>query len=148
MRANLSLTCALHACYDVIFPTLEAGKRSDFDLAYYARDMCNNTPFSCKRGGLLECNLFANVYKVNVAIHQDVDVRRRDGVYVHGTFPTIHLLYHDEHYQLLRYDWPWSQYELRRSKSFPVKIRKKLLSVTPVTSLGSIFFLIYSILLL
>ena len=81
-------------------------------LANYARDMCSDTPFSCKRGGLLECNLFANVYKVNVAIHQDVDVRRRDGVYVHGTFPTIHLLYHDEHYQLLRYDWPWSQFEL------------------------------------
>ena len=35
--------------------------------------MCNDTPFSCKRGGILECNLFAKVYKVNVAIHQDTN---------------------------------------------------------------------------
>ena len=40
------------------------------------------------------------------------------------------------------------EYELRRSKSFPVKIRKIMLFVPPVTSLGSIFFRIYSILLL
>ena len=100
-------------CFDVICSILQAtGERSDFDLASYARSMCSNTPFSCKRGGRLEFNLFAKVYKVNVAIHQDVDKRRRDGAHVDDAFPTIHLLFNDEHYQLLRYNWPWSQFEL------------------------------------
>ena len=25
--------------------------------------------------------------------------------------PTIHLYYHDEHYKLLRYEWPWSWFQ-------------------------------------
>jgi len=113
MRANLSLMCALYACYDVFFPSFTlAGKISDFDLANYARDMCNDTPFSCKRGGILEYNLFAKVYKVNVAIHQDTNEMKRDGAHVDDAFSTIHLLFHDEHYQLLRYDWSWPQFAL------------------------------------
>jgi len=44
--------------------------------------MCNDTPFSCKRGGILEYNLFAKVYKVNVAIHQDTNEMKRDGAYM------------------------------------------------------------------
>ena len=74
--------------------------------------MCNDTPFSCKRGGILEYNLFAKVYKVNVAIHQDTNDMKRDGAHVDDAFPTIHLLFRDEHYQLLRYDWPWPQFAL------------------------------------
>ena len=74
--------------------------------------MCNDTPFSCKRGGILEYNLFAKVYKVNVAIHQDTNEMKRDGAHVDDAFPTIHLLFRDEHYQLLRYDWPWPQFAL------------------------------------
>jgi len=74
--------------------------------------MCNDTPFSCKRGGILEYNLFAKVYKVNVAIHQDTNEMKRDGAHVDDAFSTIHLLFHDEHYQLLRYDWSWPQFAL------------------------------------
>jgi len=74
--------------------------------------MCNDTPFSCKRGGILEYKLFAKVYKVNVAIHQDTNEMKRDGAHVDDAFSTIHLLFHDEHYQLLRYDWSWPQFAL------------------------------------
>jgi len=113
VHENLSLICALCMLLSCpIFLLIPGGEISDFRLTNYARDMRSDTPYSCKRGGLLECNLFANVYKVNVAIHQDIDERRRCGVHVDDTLPTIHLLYHDEHYQLLKYDWPWSQFGL------------------------------------
>jgi len=105
-----------------------APSAAKFNIRDYTNEMYDYTPFTCKRGGRLECYLFAKKYEVNVAIHQTDDKYNRKGRYTnkkkdlkHGVFvsdnaPTIHLMHHDEHFTLLRYNWPWEQFELNTRK--------------------------------
>ena len=87
------------------------GKICRFDLAEYVNEMCDDTPMSCKRGGRLEYNLFANVYGVNVAIHRHInDIGGDIGVCVDKRYPTLHLLFNDGHYKLLRFNCCWGDF--------------------------------------
>jgi len=88
-------------------------KHMEFDIKEYLKEMRDDTPYKCKRGGSLEYYLFAKKYDVNVAVHTDGDRETKDlakGVNIGNTKPTIHLSYHNEHYKLLRFEWPWSQF--------------------------------------
>ena len=87
----------------------------EFDIKEYLKEMRDDTPYKCKRGGCLEYYLFAKKYEVNIAIHTEGDRETKDlikGVRIgDDNKPTIHLYYHDEHYKLLRYEWPWSWFQ-------------------------------------
>jgi len=88
-------------------------KHMEFDIKEYLKEMRDDTRYKCKRGGSLEYYLFAKKYEVNVAVHTDGDRETKDlakGVNIGNTKPTIHLSYHNEHYKLLRFEWPWSQF--------------------------------------
>ena len=86
--------------------------RRCFDLEQYIDEMCDDTPMTCKRGGRLEYNLFANVYSVNVAIHRHSNDAGGDiGVCVDRLYPTVHLFFVNEHYKLLRFNFHWDHFD-------------------------------------
>ena len=94
------------------------GTRRCFDLEQYIDEMCDDTPMICKRGGRLEYNLFANVYNANVQIHRHSNnVGGDTGVWLDKQYPTIHLLFNDEHYKLLRVDLRGGEYVCKRECS-------------------------------
>jgi len=43
------------------------------------------------------------------------DIALQYGVFIGDDRPTVHLFYDDKHYKLLRYDWPWGQFDTQKN---------------------------------